>query len=300
MSKFDYSDVDGRLLKLLLAVIETGSVTRAAERLGVTQSAVSHLLDKLRAITGDPLFVKSGRGIVATAHAKQLAVQAHELLISMERFAASSTFDPAQWDATFTIAANDFQCDVLLPPLVKRLSAVAPKLRLRVIPSGIPSLEMLRDEHCQLVISPRPPDGSDIMQKRLFNDVYHVFYDPTERDAPKTKTEYLQAKHVTVVYAPNRPLDLDAWLLKRGVERQFMVMVPGFAALPSFIRGSDRLATAPSLLQGYLLQDFASCKVPVPCPPIPMYMIWHKRHQLNPAHRWFRQALEDQTPYRSR
>ena len=64
MSKFDGSQLDGHLLKLLLAVLETGSITAAAERLGVTQSAVSHLLDKLRAITGDPLFVKRGRGIV--------------------------------------------------------------------------------------------------------------------------------------------------------------------------------------------------------------------------------------------
>ena len=76
----DYADLDGRLLKLLLAVVETGSITGAALQLGVTQSAVSHLLDKLRAITGDPLFVKSGRGIVATQRALLLAVHARELL----------------------------------------------------------------------------------------------------------------------------------------------------------------------------------------------------------------------------
>ena len=73
MSKFDWSDLDARLLQLLVAVVEVGSITGAAQRLGVTQSAVSHLLDKLRAITGDPLFVKSGRGIVATARAEALA-----------------------------------------------------------------------------------------------------------------------------------------------------------------------------------------------------------------------------------
>ena len=170
MSKFDYSDLDGRLLKLLLAVVEAGSVTGAAQRLGVTQSAVSHLLDKLRAITGDPLFVKSGRGIVATSRAEALAVQARELLSSMERFAQPGAFDPARWQTTFTVAANDFQRDVLLPPLMARLRAVAPGVALRVIHSAIPSLDMLRHEHCQLAISPRPPDGADILQKRLFED----------------------------------------------------------------------------------------------------------------------------------
>ena len=69
MSAIDHSDIDGRLLQMLLAVTEERSVTRAAARLDVTQSAVSHQLDRLRAITGDPLFVKSGRGIVPTARA---------------------------------------------------------------------------------------------------------------------------------------------------------------------------------------------------------------------------------------
>lgn len=292
MSKFDYSDLDGRLLQLLVAVVEAGSITGAAQRLGVTQSAVSHLLDKLRAITGDPLFVKSGRGIVATAHAEALALQARELLASMARFARSGEFDPTRWQTTFTVAANDFQRDVLLPPLFARLRTQAPGVALRVIPSGIPSLEMLRHEHCQLVISPRPPDGTDILQKRLFEDKYRVFYDPAKRTAPRNEAEYLAAEHITVVYEPCRALDLDQWLAARGVQRNFRVMVPGFAGLPPFIRGSELLATAPGLLQSHLMRGLASAEVPVPCPTMPMYMIWHMRHQHDPAHRWLRAELE--------
>ena len=292
MSKFDYSDLDGRLLALLVAVVEVGSITGAAQRLGVTQSAVSHLLDKLRGITGDPLFVKSGRGIVATAHARALAVQARELLSSMERFAQSGEFEPASWKTTFTVAANDFQRDVLLPPLMARLRSQAPGVVLRVIPSGIPSLEMLRHEHCQLVISPRPPDGADILQKRLFEDEYRVFYDANQRDAPQNKAEYLAAEHITVVYEPKRALDLDQWLLTRGVERNFKVLVPGFAGLPSFIRGSELLATAPGLLQSHLLRDLSCVPVPLHCPTMPMYMVWHMRYQHDPAHRWLRAELE--------
>ncbi|MEO6293610.1 MAG: LysR family transcriptional regulator [Burkholderiaceae bacterium] len=292
MSKFDYSDLDGRLLQLLLAVVEAGSITGAAQRLGVTQSAVSHLLDKLRGITGDPLFVKSGRGIVATKRAEELAVQARELLASMERFAMSGDFDPARWQTTFTIAANDFQRDLLLPPLMARLRAQAPGVALRVISSGIPSLEMLRNEHCQLVISPRPPDGADILQKRLFEDSYRVFYDPEQRAAPTTKAAYLAAEHITVVYEPRRALDVDQWLLARGVKRNFKVMVPGFAGLAPFIRGSQLLATAPGRLQAHLLRGLASAPVPLPCPTLPMYLIWHMRHQHDAAHRWLRGELE--------
>ena len=292
MRKFDYSDLDGRLLQLLLAVLEAGSVTGAAQRLGVTQSAVSHLLDKLRSITGDPLFVKSGRGIVATARAEALAAQARELLSGMARFAMSGEFDPARWQTTFTVAANDFQRDVLLPPLMARLRRQAPGVALRVIPSGIPSLEMLRNEQCQLAISPRPPDGADILQKRLFEDDYRVFYDAAMRAAPASRADYLAAEHITVLYEPKRALDLDQWLAAHGVQRKFRIMVPGFAGLPAFIHGSELLATVPGLLQSELLRGLASAKVPLPCPRMPMYMIWHMRHQHDAAHRWLRGELE--------
>lgn len=204
MSKFDGSQLDGHLLKLLLAVLETGSITAAAERLGVTQSAVSHLLDKLRAITGDPLFVKRGRGIVPTARAEALAQPARDMLQQMQRFAQGAAFDPAAWQTELTIAANDFQRDLLLPALAARLRTAAPGVALRIVPSGAPSAELLRSDACQLVISPRPPDGTDIVQKRLFEDLYRVFYDASVRSAPATEADYLAADHATVAYEAHR------------------------------------------------------------------------------------------------
>lgn len=292
MSDFDGSALDGHLLKLLLAVLETGSITAAAERLGVTQSAVSHLLDKLRAITGDPLFVKRGRGIVPTARAEALAQPARDLLRQMQRFAQGAEFDPSAWQAELTLAANDFQRDLLLPALAARLRLAAPGVTLRIVPSGAPSAELLRSDACQLAISPRPPDGTDIVQKRLFEDQYRVFYDAAVRDAPATEADYLAADHATVAYEAHRGLDLDRQLLARGVRRRFAVRVPGFAALPAFVRGTPLLTTAPSLLARTALAGLASAPVPVVCPSLPMYLIWHARYQQDAAHRWLRGALE--------
>lgn len=292
MNDFDWSDLDARLLQLLVAVVEAGSITGAAHTLGVTQSAVSHQLDKLRAITGDALFVKSGRGIVATARAGQLADHARELLRQLQGFAHSGAFDPARWKATVTVAANDFQRDVLLPPLAQALRQQAPGAALRVIPSDVPSLEMLRDGACDIAISPRPPEGSDIVQKRLFEDRYCVYYDAAVRDAPRTLAEYLAADHITVVYEPRRTLHLDRTLEAQGLHRRFAVMVPGFAGLPAFLRGGPLLATAPSLLHGGCLRDLARAEVPTPCPSLPMYLIWHRRHQDDAAHRWLRERIE--------
>lgn len=292
MSNFDHLSLDGRLLQLLLIVLEERSVTKAAYRLGITQSAVSHMLEKLRGIVGDPLFVKSGRGIVPTVRAESLALQARVLLDDMRLFASSSEFDPSRLQTTFTIAANDLQRDLLLPRLLSSLHAKAPGVTLRVIPSGIPSADMLRDEHCQLVISPRPPSGSDILQKRLFADSYQVFYDGSVRPPPQSLQDYLDAEHVTVAYDAPRFLGIDQYLAARGVDRQIVAMVPGFAGIRPFLRGSQRLATLPSLLRIDLMRGLDSCVVPIECPEMPMYMIWHLRHRYDPVHSWLREELD--------
>ena len=291
MSKIDWLSLDAGVLNLLVAVLDSGSITAAAQRLGVTQSAVSHLLNKLRDITGDALFVKSGRGIVATARAEVLGEQARVLLRDLERFARSGDFEPVRWQTTFTIAANDYQRDLLLPELASRLRERAPGVVLRIIPSGVPQLETLRADACQLVISPRPPDGTDIVQRRLFEDRYKVFYDAARRDAPKSRGDYLAADHATVLYEPRRSLDFDEHLAARGFIRRFRVTVPGFSALPAFIRGTDLLATAPGLLARRAMSGLAHCRPPVPCLDLPMYMIWHARYNEDSAHSWLRKQL---------
>jgi DNA-binding transcriptional LysR family regulator len=292
MSQFDHLDLDGHLLQLLLVVIEEGSITRAAQRLGVTQSAVSHLLDKLRAIVGDPLFVRSGRGIVATAHAQALADRARALLDDLRSFSSAAVFDPARLSALVTIAANELQRDLLLPPLLRYVRAQAPGFALRVIPSAVPDVEMLRDEHCQLVITPRPPEATDILQKRLFEDSHRVFFDAAQREAPRTPEDYLAADHITVLYEPRRQLDIDEVLAERGVRRRMVVQVPGFSGISPFLRGGRLIATLPSLVRAHMLRGFDSAPVPFECPPMPMYMVWHLRHHADPMHRWLRQQLE--------
>ena len=292
MRQIDGSQLDGRLLQLLLAVLETGSVTAAAQRLGVTQSAVSHLLDKLRAITGDRLFVRQGRGIAPTAHALALQDPARELLRQMQQFGQGPSFDPAHWRAEITIAANDLQRELLLPALARRLRSAAPRTVLRVIDSGAPDAELLRSDACLLAISPRPPDATDIVQKRLFSDEYAVFYDSAVRQPPASLADYLHADHATVAYADRQALDLDLQLQARGLERRFAVRVPGFAALPAFVRGTALLTTAPSLLACTALAGLASAPVPVVCPAMPMYLVWHARYQQEAAHRWLRGEVE--------
>jgi DNA-binding transcriptional LysR family regulator len=130
------------------------------------------------------------------------------------------------------------------------------------------------------------------MQKRLFEDRYRVFYDASQRDAPQDEAQWLAADHVTVLYEPRRRLDIDEVFAARGLQRRFVAQVPGFAGIGPFLRGSTSIATLPGLLRAHLLRGFDTAPVPVDCPPMPMYMVWHLRHQADPVHRWLRQQLE--------
>lgn len=291
MNKIDAYNLDGHLLRVLVTVVETGSLTAAAQRLGVTQGAVSHQLGRLRVILGDALLVKCGRGVVPTARALVLADGARELLRALRAFAENGRFDPLAWKATVTVAANDFQRDLLLPALMARLRHAAPGLCLRVIPSNIPDPALLRTAQCQLIISPRPPDAADVLQRRLLAAEHRVFYDASQRAAPLSLADYLAADHITVVYTPQRATDLDEVLAARGVVRRFRVMVPGFAAMPAFLRGSTLLATAPGPLRSGLLAGLADVAPPLPCPSLPMYLIWHVRDQADAALQWLRSQL---------
>jgi DNA-binding transcriptional LysR family regulator len=272
--------------------LEEGSVSGAAGRLGVTQSAVSHALIKLRTILKDPLFVKSGRGIVATAHAQALAEPARRLVAGLKEFAASQAFDARTTALSLTVAANDLQRDLVLPGLLASLERTFASVRLRVVPSDQPTPDMLREERCDLVISPFPPEGVDILQKRLFAAEYVCFYDAAARARPSA-ADYFAADHVTVVYTTRVGLSFDRAMEAAGHRRRFVVAVPNFAGVPAFLRGSRRLATLPSGLAASVMRGFDSCPLPVRVEgeSFAMFMAWHRRHALDPAHGLVREKL---------
>jgi DNA-binding transcriptional LysR family regulator len=287
--------LDGHGLQVFLAVLETGSVTAAADSLGVSQSAVSHTLEKLRRLLHDPLFVKSGRGIVATAHAAALAEPARRLLDDMNAFTRGSRFVAEEAELVLTVAGNDFQRDLLLPAFRARVAAKVRSLLLRVIPSLAPTAELLRERHCDLIITPRPPEGSDILQKRLLVDHIACFYDAAARSAPRTLGEYTTALHVTVVYEGGRKTLFDQQIESCGVVRKLGATVPNFSGVAEFLRGTDMLASVPSLMRTGIMRGFGVMPLPCKIPPMPLYVVWHRRHQDDPAQRFLRAELEATT-----
>src|SRR5690606_17705820 len=111
------------------------------------------------------------------------------------------------------------------------------------------------------------------------------------RAAPTTLEDYLAADHATVVYEPRRAPAPDPTLEARAIRRRLVPPVPGVSGLPALPKGRALLAPAPALLQPSPMPDLAPAEPPLPCPGMPMYLIWHRQHQADPAHRWLREQI---------
>lgn len=292
MSDIDYLALDGKVLKLFLAVIEEGSVTGAAERLNLSQSAVSHALDRLRAIAGDPLFVKSGRCVVATAHALVLAERARVLLDGMKAFSSGSRGDPRNANLLLTVATNELHRDLLLPRFLELVRSEAPGIKLRVVPAGAPSADLLREDRCDLLLTPVPPPGADIIQKRLVDDRDVCFFDAEVRSGPRNLDEFTAAGHIIVLFDQGERMVCDRELDAARIQRDIVITVPTFSGVPVFLKGSQYLATLPSLLRFGVMRGFGWSPLPIRIPELPLYLVWHLRNHLDPTHRWLRDVME--------
>ncbi|HRK18052.1 MAG TPA: LysR family transcriptional regulator [Hyphomicrobiaceae bacterium] len=298
MNEIDHLDIDGRLLLIFLAVVRTGAATAAAAELGLTQSAVSHALKRLAGIVGEPLFVKRGRGIVATQRALALEPRARTLVEQMRSFAAQPRFEPSSARITLKVAANDLQRDLVLPEFWRLVSAEVERFTLRVVPSEVPHVDMLRSDACDLLLTPYPPSGSrELLQRLVFKDRFVCFTDADVRQPPRTRREYAEAEHVTVVHPSGVMLQFDKALAAAGVERRIAVIAPTFAGVSAFLKGTPLVATLPSLLDVHLMRGFRSGPLPLPIggagrhAVLAMYMVWHARTQTDPMHQWLRQKL---------
>ncbi|MEW8026696.1 MAG: LysR family transcriptional regulator [Candidatus Thiodiazotropha sp.] len=293
MKKIDYLSLDGHSLLVFVTVLEELSVTKAAERLSVTQSAISHTLEKLRIALGDPLFVRSGRGIAATEQAFGLLGPARDVLDGMKSLTDTRHFDPSDGELEFKIAANDFQRSLIFPLLTKTLRKQSVNARFHFLPARVPDAAMLRRAHCDLVITPFPPEGADIYQVRLLSDNLKCFFDGKIRKAPASKQELLSASHLDVVFEDQGSVmqavlsGLD--LAKMPTPR---ITVPNFDAIEEFISGTDLITVQMARMTETSLKGLDYADLPFKTPKLPLYMVWHRRNSSDPAHVWLRELIK--------
>ncbi|WP_037308982.1 LysR family transcriptional regulator [Ruegeria halocynthiae] len=292
MNKTDFTDLDGKVLRTFLTILEESSVSKAADRLGVTQSAISHTLGKLRQVLGDPLFVRSGQGLTPTERALSLKEPVQRVLDGMRALTEERPFDPQSEEMDIQIATNDMPRELIFPQLLRATRAEGVRLRLGFIPSGVPDPALLRGDRCQLMLTPLPPDGPDIFQKRVLSSPLMIFYDKDQRTPPGDWPSYCATEHVEVRFADGR----SSRAVMRGVDqtriRPPTVTLPHFNAIPSFVKGTGLISTDTALMRLGPLAGLDCAPLPFACEPVSIYMVWHQRSANDPAHRWLRDRIE--------
>lgn len=293
MNKLDYLGLDGSALRTFIIVMEEVSVSKAAARLNVTQSSVSHTLDKLRSAFDDQLFVRDGRGIKPTAKALLLRDPIQTILDELKSLTHERKFDPLTESIEFTIAANDFPMQLIFPSLLKELYAEGIKPKLRFIPSGVPSVNLRRSFRSQILITPTPPEGKDHIKVELFKSEMVCFYDASIRKPPQTRKEFIDSPYAEVQFSDTESSVMVLPLLDRSSQNSPTVTVPNFSALPAFIKGTDLITTQLGIMRYGSLKDLDSSPLTFETKTLSLYMIWHQNDNDDPAHQWFRNRIID-------
>jgi DNA-binding transcriptional LysR family regulator len=288
--------IDLNLLVVLHAVLEERSATRAAKRLGVTQSAVSNALARLRDLFSDPLVVRHARGLTPTPRAERVAPTLARLLGELGALVdADASFDAATSTREFTLACADYYSVVMVPPLVELLRTRAPYARLRLL-----TLEQLvqggglaHDVDVHVGRPPELPSGCTALP--LFHESFVCVTRPGSRPASPRMgmREYREALHVRVRVLDNARDPIDVALAKQGIVRKVALTVPHFSLAPFVVARTGYVATV-SLRLAKLYADLLSLELrtlPTKLAPRPVQMLWHQRTDVDPAARFFRSLV---------
>lgn len=288
--------LDLNLLLALEMLLEEGSVTGAARRLGVTQPAVSHKLRKLREALDDELFVAGPRGLVPTERARTIA---GPLRAALEQIVATladeEPFDPRHSEYEFVVTGADLFELVGLPYVLDFLTAEAPGVTINVVRRRIDTYQRMERGEIHFAFGHMFPSRAGLRQVKLYDEPFVVMGRP-EHPAFRgewTLEKYLEAEHILVAPEGTPGGFVDDALEKMGLERRVRVRVAHFSPAPQLVTRRDLLLTGPENLAIAASQTLSLTRreVPFELPRTPSLVAWHERFERDPAHRWFRQQL---------
>ena len=293
----DIRRIDLNLLVALDALLEEQSVTRAADRLALTQPTVSAMLARLRKLFGDPLFVRTQRGILPTPRAAELAPVLKKCLAEARGLIADSGFDAATDELTAAISANDYIQSTLLVPYFRRLRREAPNARLAVrSPQFSDMAAMLADAEIDLVITTTPEiPQADLRSRLLYSERYVCVVrseHPLKAKRAVTLDQFCRYPHAMVSPTEGRFVGpVDRALAEAGRRRRVVLAAPGFLVLPEILKTDDLIAVVPERVLCGRMSGFRTFAPPVAVPGFDVVMLWHERLHKDPAHRWLRELL---------
>ncbi len=318
MNAVHFNALDLNLLRVFDALIEERSVTRAGERLGLTQSAISHALNRLRYVLDDELFVRGPVGMQPTPRAAEMAPRLRQGLLHLQHALTPADFAPAQSDRRFTMICGEYVGTVLMPVLIARLRATAPNAEFRIRPSNMGVTEALLAGRADLAIGSfrRLPEW--FVCEPLFSETRVWVVGADHPSAWRELTlEHLaglphllisatgEDEHAVAGYVVDHGLErlvmrsevglLQGALAARGLSRVVGLTTPHFLAALAVVSQSDMAAPLPRRLAtafagAYRLKLF---EPPYPSPSFEIMALWHREHGSDPAIQWLRNVVRE-------
>lgn len=289
---------DLNLLVALDALLTERNVTRAGNRLNLSQSAMSGALARLRHYFRDELLVPVGRQMVLTPVAEGLVGPVRDILLQIRGTLGSKpSFDPSTATRHLSMAVSDYVTEILMADVLRTARCEAPNITFELRPVGRRAGEDLESGELDFLIAPEGYVVSSQPTEILFEDTYTCVIWAGNKTVGKTMTleQYLELGHVVVNVAGNEPpSNYDEQFLRRSnFKRRVEVSVPTFSLAPQLVVGTDRVTTITTRLAAKCAEILPLRLLPMPIamPPMVEMLQWHKVHEYDPAHHWFRGLL---------
>lgn len=288
--------VDLNLLVALEALLAEGSVGRAADRVGLSQPAMSHALRRLRDLVDDPLMVRVGAGMELTPRAEALRAPLGEALANLRGVFLPAPFDPATSTRRFILMMPDLVAEQVLPPLIERTAEAAPRVRFDVAPWRNPETmsEAFRRE-LDLALACIGDAFDGFHRQRLYTDSDML---AVRRGHPlgarlSRLDVFKKARHVAIISAERKEDYIDEWLRKQGVERDIALAVPHYLLALRIAAATDLVAFLPSRMIRFNRAQFALQMIRPPLDPgeDEQFLFYPVRAQVDPASIWLRQQI---------
>jgi len=318
MQSLHFDNIDLNLLRVFEALIEERSATRAGARLGLTQSAISHALNRLRYVLQDDLFVRGPEGMQPTDRAAEIAPRLRQGLLQLQLALTPSEFDPVSTDRRFTLTCTEYAGAVLLPALIPRLRIEAPHASITVLPANLGVAESLRSGRADLAIGSfrRAPDW--FASEHLFREtrVWVMSADhPAARDE-LTLERLAELPHLAITATGEDEHAIDGYVIDHGLERLVIrsdagqlqgalaarglrrtvaATTPHFLAALITVSESDIAALLPRRLATAFMGRYrlALFEPPYPSPAFDVMSLWHREHGEQPALTWLRRLVRE-------